>query len=85
MLTSGGDNISPAKIENLLCNHPEIDQAFIYGDNKNYLIALIVANKELNPTKEKIEEDVDKTNENLAAIEKIKNFSIIGRSLFSRE
>ena len=84
IVTLGGDNISPAKIENLLCNHPEIDQAFVYGDNKNYLISLIVANKELNPTKEKIQEVVDKTNENLAAIEKIKNFSILEES-FSAE
>ncbi|MDC1538555.1 long-chain fatty acid--CoA ligase [Pelagibacteraceae bacterium] len=84
IVTLGGDNISPAKIENLLCNHPEIDQAFVYGDNKNYLISLIVANKELNPTKEKIQEVIDKTNENLTAIEKIKNFSILEES-FSAE
>ena len=84
IVTLGGDNISPAKIENLLCNHPEIDQAFVYGDNKNYLISLIVTNKELNPSKEKIQEVVDKTNENLTAIEKIKNFSILEES-FSAE
>ena len=77
IVNSGGDNISPAKIENLLCNYPEIEQAFIYGDNKNYLIALIVVNKELSPSKEKIEETIDELNKNLPAIEKIKNFSII--------
>ena len=43
IVTSGGDNISPAKIENLLCNHHEIDQAFVYGDNRNYLVSLIVS------------------------------------------
>ena len=84
IVTSGGDNISPAKIENLLCNHPEIDQAFVYGDNKNYLVSLIVINKELNPTKQKIQELIDKSNANLAAIEKIKNFSILEES-FSAE
>ena len=77
IVNSGGDNISPAKIENLLCNYPEIEQAFIYGDNKNYLIALIVANKELPSNKEKIEEIINELNKNLPAIEKIKNFSII--------
>jgi long-chain acyl-CoA synthetase len=77
IVNSGGDNISPAKIENLLCNYPEIEQAFIYGDNKNYLIALIVANKELSPSKEIIEKIIDELNKNLPAIEKIKNFFII--------
>jgi len=84
IVTSGGDNISPAKIENLLCNHPEIDQAFIYGDNKNYLVSLIVINKELNSSREKIQELIDKNNVNLAAIEKIKKFSILEES-FSAE
>ena len=77
IVNSGGDNISPAKIENLLCNHPEIEQAFIYGDNKNYLIALIVVNIELLPNKEKIRKIIDELNRNLPAIEKIKNFSIV--------
>jgi len=84
IVTPGGDNISPAKIENLLCNHPEIDQAFIYGDNKNYLTSLIVINKELKPTRERIQELIDKSNANLTAIEKIKNFSILKES-FSAE
>ncbi|MDB9712041.1 long-chain fatty acid--CoA ligase, partial [Pelagibacteraceae bacterium] len=38
----------------------------------------------LNPTKQKIQELIDKSNANLAAIEKIKNFSILEES-FSAE
>jgi len=46
IVTAGGDNISPAKIENQLSNFPEIDQSIVYGDGKNYLVAIIVPNKE---------------------------------------
>ena len=77
IVNSGGDNISPAKIENLLCINPEIEQAFIYGDNKNYLVALIVLNKEFNLSRAEIEKIVDKVNKELTAIEKIKNFSVL--------
>jgi long-chain acyl-CoA synthetase len=46
IVNAGGDNISPAKIENLLCLDPSIEQAMVYGDNKNYLVALIYPNQE---------------------------------------
>ena len=41
----GGDNISPSKIENILCLNENIKQSFVYGE-KNYLVALIVCEKE---------------------------------------
>ena len=41
----GGDNISPSKIENILCLNENIKQSFVYGDKKNYLVALIVGEK----------------------------------------
>jgi len=77
IVNSGGDNISPAKIENLLCANPEIDQALIFGDNKNYLVALIFINKEFNLSRVEIGTIIDNVNEQLAAIEKIKNFHIL--------
>ena len=42
----GGDNISPSKIENLLCLNENIKQSFVYGDKKTYLVALIVSESE---------------------------------------
>ena len=71
----GGDNISPTKIENLLCLSENIKQSFVYGDKKNYLVALIVAEKDSN--KENIKEFIEITNKNLSLIEKIKKFEII--------
>ena len=41
----GGDNISPTKIENLLCLNENIKQSFVCGDKKNYLVALIVVKR----------------------------------------
>ena len=43
-----------AKIENMITNEPEIDQCMVYGDKKNYLVALIVPNKDFLNEKEKI-------------------------------
>ncbi len=80
IVSAGGDNISPAKIENQLSNAAEIDQSIVYGDGKNYLVALIVPNKDFVGKKEKINEIVNKINKNLSLIEKIKNFYLINES-----
>ena len=78
LITPGGDNISPIKIENELANLEFIEQAVIYGDNKPYLVALIVLNEEfLNITNEKIENELKNLNSNLSKIENIKKFFLI--------
>ncbi len=71
----GGDNISPSKVENILCLDENIKQSFVYGDKKNYLVALIVSEKETN--KEKIKLIIENINRNLTLIEKIKKFILI--------
>ena len=71
----GGDNISPSKIENILCLNENIKQSFVYGDKKNYLVALIVTEKEIN--KEKIQKILENINKNLTLVEKIKKFVLI--------
>ena len=50
----GGDNIAPSKIENILCLNELIKQSFVYGDKKNYLVALLVVEKTTNKEKIKI-------------------------------
>jgi long-chain acyl-CoA synthetase len=77
IVSAGGDNISPAKIENQLTNSPAIDQCMVYGDGKNYLVALIVPNKDFEGQKEKINEIVGEINKNLTLLEKIKKFYLI--------
>ena len=46
IVNAGGDNISPSRIEAKLDIAPEIAQSMLYGDYKNYLVAIIVPNKE---------------------------------------
>ena len=71
----GGDNISPTKIENLLCLNEKIKQSFVYGDKKTYLVALIVTNSVEN--EKEIQLYIENLNNNLQIIEKIKKFKII--------
>ncbi len=75
IVSLGGDNISPTKIENLLCLNENIKQSFVYGDKKNYLVALIVVEKNIN--EDEIIKFIENTNKNLSLIEKIKKFIII--------
>jgi len=77
IVSAGGDNISPAKIENQLLNSSAIDQSMVYGDGKNYLVALIVPSKEFSNQKEKINQIVNEINKNLTLTERIKKFHLI--------
>ena len=80
IVSAGGDNISPAKIENVILNSPAIDQCMVYGDRKNYLVALIVPSKEHGEQKETMNEIINKININLMQIEKIKKFHLINEN-----
>tara|TARA_B100001250_G_scaffold332644_1_gene298116 strand:+ start:3020 stop:4723 length:1704 start_codon:yes stop_codon:yes gene_type:complete len=78
IITPGGDNISPVKIENDLIKLDFIEQALVYGDNKPYLVALFVlAEDKKEIQKEEIEEKLKKINKNLSNIEKIKKYLIV--------
>ena len=71
----GGDNISPSKIENLLCLNEKVKQSFVYGDKKTYLVALIVS--ESNENKKEIEIYLEDLNKTLSLVEKVKKFKLI--------
>ena len=78
IITPGGDNISPIKIENDLNKSNYIEQSLVYGDNKPYLVCLIVLSSEYKNIKnEEIKIEIEKINKNLSKIEKIKKFFII--------
>jgi len=77
LITPGGDNISPSKIENELVNSELIDQAIVYGDNKPYLVALLVlVDEKKNISEIQIKQEIEKINNNLGRIENIKKFFI---------
>ena len=78
IITPGGDNISPIKIENDLNKSNYIEQSLVYGDNKPYLVCLIVLSSEYKNIKnEEIKIEIEKINKNLSKIEKIKKFFVI--------
>jgi long-chain acyl-CoA synthetase len=49
IITSGGKNIAPSKVEGLLRAHPLVSQAVCIGDARPYLTALIVLDEEAAP------------------------------------
>ena len=79
LITPGGDNISPVKIENDLVKINFVEQALVYGDNKPFLIALIVLNKDFhdNINDKQINDEINLVNKNLSKVEKIKKYLII--------
>ena len=78
IITPGGDNISPIKIESDLNKSNFIEQSLVYGDNKPYLVCLIVLSLEYKNVKnEQIQKEIEKININLSKIEKIKKFIVI--------
>ena len=78
LITPGGDNISPQKIENELINSQIFEQAIVYGDNKPFLVALLVLNDEKKKLmEEEIKYEIEKINKRLSKIENIKKFFII--------
>ena len=77
IVNAGGDNISPLKVENLMTNQYEIEQCLVYGDGKNYLVALVVPSDEFINEEDKIKKKVEEINKELSVIEKIKNIIVV--------
>ena len=46
IVNAGGDNISPSRVEEKLNIEPEIAQSMMYGDFKNYLVAILVPDRD---------------------------------------
>lgn len=49
IITSTGKNVAPSLVENALKEHPLIGQAMVHGDNRSYLVALLVLDAEAAP------------------------------------
>ena len=78
IITPGGDNISPIKIENDLNKSKYIEQSLVFGDNKPFLVALLVLSPEYKDISvDEVQIELEKININLSRIEKIKKFLII--------
>ena len=85
IVNSGGENIAPVPIENLLLEHEEIEQAMVYGHNKPFLIALLVPNENLlNSNSNNVQNlttqfqgIINNINEDLSPTKRIRKFIIL--------
>lgn len=50
IVTSGGKNIAPQKIEDIIKESGYFSQVLVYGDNRKYLVALLVLDPTVIPT-----------------------------------
>ncbi len=82
IVTSGGDNISAQKIENMILAYGEINQALVYGDSRPFLIALIFMDKK---NQDVVKIIINKINKKLNSIEKIRKFLIFEKQLSYEE
>ena len=82
IVNSGGDNLSPQRVEGFLTLEPEILQAMVYGDKKSHIVALIIPDKDfLNEWAERTGNDAnietldeDKFRKEIsAAVERVNN------------
>ena len=85
IVNSGGENIAPVPIENLLLSYEEVEQAIIYGHNRPFLIALIVPNENLlntNPNNltDNFQKIVNHVNEGLSQTKKIRKFIVLDKN-----
>ena len=82
IINSGGDNISPIKIEAVLRSQPDIAQAAVFGNRQPYVTAVITPAAELvkqhadRPDKIRtlVSEAVETANANLSPIERVRHF-----------
>jgi long-chain acyl-CoA synthetase len=87
LITAGGKNVAPQKLENALKTSPLVSQALVVGDRRAYLVALITLEPDVpsDGAEEKIEALVDEVNQDLSRFEQIKRFAILARDFSAEE
>jgi long-chain acyl-CoA synthetase len=84
IVNSGGDNLSPQRVEGILTLEPEIAQAMVYGDRRPYLVALIVPDDETTKAHhgnaealtKAVADAVARASAGLATMENVKRFAL---------
>ena len=81
IVNSGGDNISPSRVESILCFEPEIEAAVVFGDKRPWLCSIISPSESFlseyrspNDQQTKLVEIVKRINNSLSQSEKIRKF-----------
>ena len=73
IVNSGGENIAPVPIEELITSYDDIDQAMIYGHGKPYLVALVYSSLKFKD----IKSIFSNLNSKLSPEKKIRKFCLI--------
>jgi long-chain acyl-CoA synthetase len=76
IVLSGGENVSPAKIEGMLTAEPEIAQAVLAGDGRAGLSALLVAAEEADGPA--VAAAVARVNHRLSLTERVRRHALVG-------
>lgn len=91
VVLSGGDNISPLRIEGMLLTDPAIAQAAVFGDDRPYLVAVVVpseaarhAHADSDALTRGIAAAVDAANRQLSQTERVRRF-VVAEAPFSTE
>ena len=75
IVLSGGENVSPAKIEGMLMAEPEIAQAVVAGDGRAGLTALVVPAEGYDDVAVALA--VNRTNHRLSVTERIRKHAMV--------
>jgi long-chain acyl-CoA synthetase len=76
IVLSGGENVSPAKIEGMLMAEPEIAQAVVAGDGRSGLTALLVPAEGHDEVSVALA--LTRTNHRLSVTERIRRHAVVG-------
>lgn len=83
IITSSGKNITPTNIEEKIEASSAVEQAVVFGDDRPYLIALIVPSD--GAEESDVQDAVDAANKDLAKVEQVKKFKLLDRELSQDE
>jgi len=75
IVLSGGDNVSPARIEGMMTAEPEIAQAVVAGDGRPALCALLVPAEAA--TEASVSAAVQRVNARLSIIERVRRHALV--------
>jgi long-chain acyl-CoA synthetase len=81
IVISGGDNISPAKVEAELTRELEIAQAMVHGDKHPYLVAVLapedhLAARDPETVREVLGAALERANRRLSQLERVRSFVV---------
>jgi long-chain acyl-CoA synthetase len=96
IVTSSGKNVTPSNIENAIKESPLISEAVVYGDDRQYLTALVTLDPDEvdgdpaeaakdEKVRAEVEKAIEQANQQFSRIEQVKKFDVLDRELSQEE